>query len=149
MKNTLKLMLIVLWAVSITGCKKKETPEKEKTQEALIVGKWQLVQGYDLSGIDVADECDKKNQLEFFADRTMHWFQYQQHAGDCAEYFYHLRNDVTYKIDGKNLSFHWVVKPEEGTGGGDLTDMIFEVNETRLTIRLTPTHKGTIYQRIN
>lgn len=149
------LLLLLILCSGLSACKKNnkepenEEEKKEKTQEELIVGKWKLVQGYDLNGEDVADDCDKKNILEFFADKKMHWFQYQHHAGNCAEYFYHLRNNVTYKIEGKNLSFHWVVKPEEGTGGGDLTDMTFEVNETRLIIRVTPTHKGTIYQRIN
>jgi hypothetical protein len=147
MKLTLyPLLLILLLGTGLCACKKEEP--KGKTQEELLVGKWQLLQAYDLMGLDVANDCDRRNQFEFFPDKSMHWYSYENKTKGCTEYIYQLTNDVTYTVDGNIISFHWVVKPESGTGKGALTDMTFEVDETRLVIRIDPTHRGTIYQRI-
>ena len=144
-------MLLVMVTFCLAACKKEEPklPEapKVKSQEELLVGKWQLVQGYDLNGVDVAEDCDKENILEFFADKSMNWYSYQDNGTGCYEYFYHLTNDITYTLQGNEISWKWVDK--EGGGSGELSDMTYEVNATTLTIRVTPTHKGTIYTRIS
>ena len=144
----LKICLILFVAFSLFSCDKDDdkTDNTNKTPGELIVGKWQLEKIYDLNGNDASDECTEMNIMEFFADNSMEWFSYAKHAGDCAEYFYHLDNTVTYRIVGNSLIFHF--ESLDGTSENELTHPDFEVSETQLIIRLTTEHRGAVYKRI-
>jgi len=145
----LKICLILFVAFSLFSCDKDDdkTDNTNKTPGELIVGKWQLEKIYDLNGNDASDECTEMNIMEFFPDNTMEWFSYENYAGNCAEYFYHLYNTVTYRIVGNSLVIH--LESLDGTAENELSYPDFEVSETQLIIRITSDHRGAIYKRIN
>lgn len=140
-----KISLILLISFSLFSCDKDDKTQN-KTVNELIVGKWQLEKIYDLNGNDVSDECTEMNIMEFFPDNTMEWFSYEKHAGNCAEYFYHLSNNVTYNIAGNSLVIH--IKSLDGTAENELEYPDFDVSETQLIIRVATEHKGAFYKRI-
>lgn len=145
--NVFKISLILLTVISFFSCNKDEEENNEdKTVNELIVGKWQLETIYGLQGNDASDECTELNIIEFFPDNTMEWFSYAEHAGDCAEYFYHLNEIVTYTIVGNALVIH--LESLDGNAENELTYPDFDVSETQLIIRLTLDHEGAVYRRL-
>lgn len=144
-KLTIFCALMLLLSYLFSCSKIDDTPDN-KTLEELIVGQWQLEKIYDLDGNDASDECTPQNKMSFLGDRTMEWYSYSMHAGDCAEDFYHLKNKVTYKTEGASLIIH--LESLDGSSENELVYPAFSVSETELIIKLTDEHKGAIYKRI-
>ncbi|MGJ8591161.1 MAG: lipocalin family protein [Aquaticitalea sp.] len=141
------ISLVLITLISFFSCDKDDDSNNEdKTVNELILGKWQQETIYDLQGNDVTDECTQQNIMEFFPDNTMEWFSYSEHAGNCAEYFYHLYNNVTYTIINDSLVIHF--ENLDGGAENELTYTNFEVSETLMIIRLTVDHEGAIYRRL-
>lgn len=143
MANTLKLLIIALLAVTVTGCKKDETPALQKTKAELLMGKWQVEKIHDLQNEDSTDECTKKTTFEFLANNVMRWTEWSVRDGVCSPLSYHEGGSVTYHIENDRMTIRMV----SADGHATFDKLAFNVSESSFSIHLFEGHKGLFFKK--
>lgn len=86
MKNSIKLLTLILLVMSLSNCETQEDPEPDTFEED-VLNRWSLHKRLISDDEDfVLTNCMKQSTLEFFEDGTFHQISYVENSeGECVE----------------------------------------------------------------